>query len=218
MPIRDDQIRRGQSRPIGYETLQLASLPNFAKIGHMSWLPTLNLILGAGGLALLFATILLYIDLFACRGRYFADRIKEGKWIIVAAVTIGSTIMTLVYSEYFKFVPCSMCWLQRIALYPQALMSLMAWRGNDISRFPLYGIGLSIFGLLVGIYQYVYQMVPPEVREGGFAPCLVDGSNADCAVKVMNVFGFVTFPLISAISFAFLIAIYLYMLREDIRK
>lgn len=184
----------------------------------MTWLPTLNLILGAGGLALLFVTIVLFIDLFVYRGKYLSDRVREGRWAIVTGVTIGSTIMTLVYSEYFKFVPCSMCWLQRIALYPQALMSVMAWRGDDISRFPLYGIGLSVFGFLVGIYQYIYQMVPAEVRDGGFAPCLVDGSNADCAVKVMNVFGFVTFPLISAISFAFLIAIYLYMLRDDIRK
>jgi disulfide bond formation protein DsbB len=176
----------------------------------MSLLPTLNLMLAVGGLGLLVVTAVLYVDYFLYKGRYFKDRVEEAKWPIVILTTIGSVVMTLVYSEYFKFVPCSMCWLQRIALYPQALMALMAFRSTDTSRFPQYGIALSIFGLVVAIYQYVYQMLPAEAREG-IAPCLIDGSNADCAVKVMNEFGFVTFPLLSAISFAFLIVVYLYM-------
>jgi disulfide bond formation protein DsbB len=169
--------------------------------------------LAVGGLALLAVTVALYVDYFVYNGRYFKERVKEAQWPLVIATTIGSLVMTLVYSEYFKFVPCSMCWLQRIALYPQALMALMAWKGSDVSRFPLYGIALSMFGLIVGVYQYIYQMLPAEAREG-LAPCLIDGSNADCAVKVMNEFGFVTFPLLSAISFAFLIVIYLYMRRS----
>lgn len=179
----------------------------------MELLPKLNFILAVGGLALAAATIALYVDYFWLKGKYFRDRIKEGMWPIVAAATVGTVALTLLYSEYFKFVPCSLCWLQRIAIYPQALMVLLAWKGGDTTRFPTYGIGLSIFGFIVAVYQYIYQLMPAEARDS-FAPCLIDGSNADCAVKVINEFGFVTFPLLSAVTFAFLIVIYLYMRRS----
>ncbi len=176
----------------------------------MSLLPTLNFTFAIGGLALAAVTVALFIDLFAYQGRYFGEKIKEAMWPIITLTTVGTVGLTLLYSEYYKFVPCSLCWLQRIALYPQALMVLMAWKGGDTKNFPLYGIGLSVFGIVVAVYQYIYQLIPPAAREG-FAPCLIDGSNADCAVKVINEFGFVTFPLLSAITFTFLIAIYLYM-------
>lgn len=180
----------------------------------MYLLSTLNFTAAVGGLALLAVTIILYFDFFIFKGKYFKEIMKETAWPAIIAVTIGSTVLSLVYSEYFKFVPCSLCWLQRIAIYPQALMSLVAFKKQDVNLFPLYGIALSIFGLLVALYQYIYQLIPPAVREAGVAPCLIDGSNADCAVKVINEFGFVTFPLLSAISFAFLIIVYLYMIRS----
>ncbi len=179
----------------------------------MTWLPTLNFVLASGGLALAAVTVALYVDYFIYKGRYFADRVREAMWPIVILTTAGTVALTLLYSEYFKFVPCSLCWLQRIAMYPQALMVLLAFKSGDTKHFPLYGIGLSLFGLIVALYQYVYQLIPPAAREG-FAPCLIDGSNADCAVKVINEFGFVTFPLLSAITFAFLIVVYLYMRRQ----
>ncbi|MEX2341178.1 MAG: disulfide bond formation protein B [Candidatus Paceibacterota bacterium] len=179
----------------------------------MYLLPTLNFTMAVGGLALAVVTAIFFVDYFVYRGKYFGERVREAAWPIILLVTIGTTIMTLIYSEYFKFVPCSLCWLQRIALYPQALIVLLAFRMGDWKNFPVYGIALSIFGFLVAIYQYIYQLIPPAAREG-FAPCLIDGSNADCAVKVINEFGFVTFPLLSAITFAFLIIVYLYMLRR----
>ncbi|OIP77422.1 MAG: hypothetical protein AUK16_01820 [Parcubacteria group bacterium CG2_30_44_11] len=121
--------------------------------------------------------------------------------------TTGSVVISLIYSEYFGFIPCSLCWLQRIAIYPQALLSVIAFKVKDTVFFPLYGIALSTFGLLVSLYQYIYQLLPKETT-AGLIPCLADGS-ADCAAKVINEFGFVTFPLLSAITFAFLIIMYL---------
>lgn len=176
----------------------------------MTLLPTLNFVLAVGGLALAAVTLALYIDYFVYKGKYFADRVREAMWPAIIGTTIGTVAMTLVYSEYFQIVPCSLCWLQRIAMYPQVILALLAWKAKDTTRFPVYGIGLSVFGLLVAVYQYIYQLIPPEARES-LAPCLLDGSNADCALKVINEFGFVTFPLLSAISFAFLIVMYLYM-------
>lgn len=184
----------------------------------MYLLPTLNFTLAVGGLVLLAATVVLIVDYFWWQGRYFAAKISEAIWPLIIGITVCSVALSLVYSEYFGFVPCSLCWLQRIAIYPQALLSLLAFRSHDDKQFPIYGIALSVFGLLVAVYQYVYQMLPKDSGSSGIMPCLVDGSNADCAVKVIDQFGFVTFPFISAVTFAFLIVVYLYLLRFGDRR
>ena len=169
----------------------------------------INLIFSLAGLGLLAAAIFLTIDYVFLGRKYYTQYIHRFAWPILIAVTVGSVATTLFYSEYLGFIPCSLCWLQRVALYPQTLFALMAVQTKEAVYFPLYSIGLSIFGLIVALYQYIYQMIPREVT-GGLLPCLADGS-ADCAQKVMETFGFVTFPLLSAITFAFLIVMYMNM-------
>lgn len=181
------------------------------------YIPTINFILALGAVALFIAAVALCIDLFIYKGAYLSELVEKYLFPGVTALTAASVVMTLVYSEYFGFVPCSMCWLQRIALYPQALMSILAWRVKDYTFFPLYGLGISIFGLGAALYHYVYQHMPKEVLELP-APCLLDGSNADCADKIMSVFGFITFPLLSAATFAFLTMVYLYVLHLNKRR
>ncbi len=171
--------------------------------------------LSVAGLALLFITIGLFVDYYRFQSRYYTRYVHRFAWPIIMLTTSGSVALSLIYSEYFGFVPCSLCWLQRIAIYPQALLSIMAFKTKDTVFFPLYGIGLSIFGLIVGIYQYIYQMLPQEAS-AGLMPCLADGT-ADCAAKVINQFGFVTFPLLSAITFLFLIVLYLNLRRANAR-
>ncbi|MBY0538292.1 disulfide bond formation protein B [Patescibacteria group bacterium] len=175
---------------------------------------TLNFLLALGGLGLLVLTVILFVDYVCYRSAFYNRFVKFFVWQLIVLVTVGSVFMTLVYSEYFGFIPCSLCWLQRIALYPQALMALMAVRTQERVFFPLYGIGISLFGLVVAVYHYIYQLMPKDVAVGGMVmPCLADGS-ADCASKIMNEFGFVTFPFLSAVTFAFLIALYLNMRRQ----
>ncbi len=173
----------------------------------------LNLTLATGGIFLLLGTILLFIDYLFWDSKKVFPFITPYTWHLIILATVGSVILSLTYSEYFGFIPCSLCWLQRIAIYPQALIALIAFQQKDTLHFPLYGIGLSVFGFAVAAYQYIYQMLPQEVLDGGL-PCLADGSNADCAVKVINEFGFVTFPFLSAVTFAFLMALYLHLRKQ----
>lgn len=174
----------------------------------MSLLFILNYLLAVGGLVLLVLTIGLYVDYFYYQRRFYQRFISKFVWQMLLAVTFGSVFLSLLYSEYFGFVPCSLCWLQRIALYPQTLLALMAFRLKENIYYPLYGIGLSVLGLVIAVYHYIYQLVPKAILESGVMPCLTDGSS-DCASVIMNQFGFVTFPFLSAVTFAFLIIIYL---------
>ncbi len=175
---------------------------------------TFNLIFAVSGLLLLGVTAALVFDYFSGGQKLYKKYLAQYVWPIIPVVTFGGVAITLLYSEVYGFVPCSLCWLQRIALYPQALMTILAFKMKDAVFFPLYGIVLSGFGLAVAIYQYIYQMVPTEVRDSGFAPCLADGSG-DCTLKVIEVFGFVTFPFLAAVMFVFLIVLYLHLYKNN---
>jgi len=179
----------------------------------MPLLFTLNLVVAFGGLILLALTVALFVDYFFFGSNLYKRFVEKFVWFIIPALTVGSVALSLVYSDYFGFIPCSLCWLQRIALYPQALFSLMAFKSKESVYFPLYSLGLSIFGLLVAVYHYIYQLIPEEIMASSALPCLADGS-ADCGLKVINLFGFVTFPFLSAVTFAFLIVLYLNMRRK----
>jgi disulfide bond formation protein DsbB len=179
-------------------------------------LSTLNLLCAIGGLALLLATIALVVDYVWYKSRYYNRFLAPVVWPVITMLTIGSVLLSLLYSEYFGFIPCSLCWLQRVALYPQVILILIAYKTKEQLALPLYGIGLSLFGLLVAVYHYFYQLLPQEVYQG-VMPCLADGS-ADCGEKIMNVFGFVTFPFLSAVTFAFLIVVFMHMRRNALLK
>ena len=183
----------------------------------ISWLlfnvQLINFWYSAAGLAVLAITFVLIFDYFYNDQKIYHRLLAQYVWGIIILVTGGGVATTLLYSEVLGFVPCSLCWLQRVALYPQVLLALTALKLKDATHFPLYGIVLSTFGLLVAIYQYIYQALPQEVLSSGLVPCLADGS-ADCSKKVMEVFGFVTFPFLSGVLFLFLIVIYLHMLRR----
>ena len=175
---------------------------------------TLNFLLSVGGLGLTALTVILFVDYVWYGSQFYRKFVEKFVWQLILVTTVGSVVLSLVYSEYFGFIPCSLCWLQRIALYPQALLALMAMRTKERVFFPFYSIGLSVFGLMVAVYHYVYQMMPKEPTGSSIMPCLADGS-ADCATKIIDEFGFVTFPFLSAVTFAFLIALYLNMRRSS---
>ncbi|HMO78263.1 MAG TPA: disulfide bond formation protein B [Candidatus Paceibacterota bacterium] len=119
----------------------------------MSLLFTLNFVLAVGGLAMLVLTIGLFVDYIFYQRQFYLQYVSPVAWPLILLVTIGSVLLSLLYSEYFGFVPCSLCWLQRIALYPQALFALMAFKTRENIFYPMYSIGLSVFGLIVAVYH-----------------------------------------------------------------
>lgn len=89
-------------------------------------------------------------------------------WLVALVAMLGS----LYYSEVRFFVPCTMCWYQRICMYPLAiLLAIATWRG-DFGIRP-YALTLSIIGLFWSSYHLLEQKFPslaPSVCRGGI-PC-----------------------------------------------
>jgi disulfide bond formation protein DsbB len=119
---------------------------------------------------------------------------------VVAAVATGGSLF---FSEIANFVPCELCWYQRICMYPLSITALFAALLNDhrIARyllpFPVFGAGVSTYHLLVenGVVKQTQA-------------CLVSAPGG-CATKWINEFGYVTIPTLAltgfALAFAFLL-------------
>jgi disulfide bond formation protein DsbB len=110
---------------------------------------------------------------------------------VVAAVSMGGS---LYFSQVAHFVPCELCWFQRIVMYPQvALFGLALLKKNRDVFWQI--ITLSIIGSAIAIYHYYLQLGgTPFTSCGG-------GEAVDCAKKVTMIFGYVTIPLMALTGF-----------------
>lgn len=164
----------------------------------------INFLLAVGGLVFAFGTFVLFFDIYS---KNFSLKPLVCTYGLFCAwlLSFVSSVMTLVYSEVFGFVPCGLCWLQRVCLYPQVLLLAVALYSRD-KTVAKYGIVLSIPGVVISLYQHYLQMGGME-----FVTCPKTGADADCATRILFEFGFMTFPLISTFLFTFLIGIYVYI-------
>jgi len=128
-------------------------------------------------------------------GLYFA-------WVIALVATGGS----LYLSEVRGFVPCQLCWFQRIFMYPLVVvLGLASYRGE--ARVVAYVLPLSLIGMFLGGYHYLEQKVP-WIGSGPFC-----GVGVPCTAEYVNLLGFITIPLMSLVAFT-LITVFLWPLRR----
>jgi disulfide bond formation protein DsbB len=116
-----------------------------------------------------------------------------------AAVAVVATAGSLYYSEVVGFVPCKLCWFQRIAMYPLALLLPIAAVRRDRGVRP-YALPLSVLGLGVSAYHTWLQAYPPS---GGSGFCTAD---APCTDRHVWELGFVSIPFMALTGFAFITA------------
>ena len=113
---------------------------------------------------------------------------------IAWAIALASLVGSLYFSEVVGIVPCILCWLQRIAMYP--LVAIMAVgiirRDKAVSAYVL---PLSIIGLGIALYQ---NLLIWRVISETLAPCAIGVS---CVVQQFTVLNFITIPLLSLVAF-----------------
>src|SRR5690625_6744143 len=81
-------------------------------------------------------------------------------WIQALVATLGS----LFYSEVMGFVPCELCWIQRIFMYPLVMIYGVAAFKKDLS-IALPGLFLSGIGMFISAYHYLLQRSEEHTSE-----------------------------------------------------
>ncbi|NNE74792.1 MAG: disulfide bond formation protein B [Acidimicrobiales bacterium] len=134
--------------------------------------------------------------------------IADGALPLLAAVAVGATAGSLYFSEIAGFSPCELCWMQRIAMYPLAVIGVMAWLRRERWMVP-YGLVIAAMGIVVSAYHIQLQAFPDQ---GTF--CDVDNP---CTSSPVEALGWMTIPMMAFVSFALLITISVVALSQQTR-
>jgi disulfide bond formation protein DsbB len=124
-------------------------------------------------------------------------------WLLVSAATLGS----LFFSEVMDLPPCTLCWYQRIFMFPLPIILLMGLFPFD-ARVVRYALPLALAGWAIAAYQTLLQLgVIPESA----APC---SQGVSCSSAYLNLFGFVSIPVLSLLGFSSVIGLLLVLRRR----
>lgn len=123
-------------------------------------------------------------------------------WLVSIVATLGS----LYFSEIRGFIPCELCWYQRILMYPLAVILGIATFQNDRS-VKKYILPLAVIGWSISLFHYLQQKVP------GFAAIKPCASGVPCSAEYINWLGFITIPFLALIAFT-LIVVFMLLTRK----
>lgn len=129
-------------------------------------------------------------------GRYSMPLSKreEGLLFIVWTQSLLATLGSLYFSEILGYVPCHLCWIQRIFMYPIVIISTVALlkKNKYIAYSAVY---LSGIGMLISMYHYGLQKIPFVGDASGLC------GDVPCNLQYINYFGFITIPFLAGIAF-----------------
>ena len=124
-------------------------------------------------------------------------------WMIASVSTLGS----LFFSEIMDLPPCALCWYQRVFMFPLVLVLLVGLFPFD-KRIVRYALPLASAGWGFAFYHYLlYSGIIPEDLQ----PC---STGVSCSETYLDLFGFLTIPMLSLISFSIIIVLLVILSRR----
>ena len=127
-------------------------------------------------------------------------------WLMAAwLLALLSTLGALFLGEVMGMTPCLLCWYQRIAMFPLAIILGMAAFGDD-RRGAVYALPLALIGTALAAYHsaLIAGWVP-----SWWVPC---GEGPSCSRQNLVIFQNVQIPWLSLLTFsaiALLLTVYL---------
>lgn len=118
--------------------------------------------------------------------------------VLIFLVTAFASAGSLFLSDIMNYLPCKLCWYQRIFVYPQVIISGIALFTSD-TVVRKYLLPLSIIGGIVAIYHILLQMYPSVLQCGD--------ETVSCSTNQFVGFGYITIPVMSLTAFIILILI-----------
>lgn len=118
---------------------------------------------------------------------------------VAFGVALTATLGSLMFSEVFKWVPCDLCWYQRVFMYPLAFVIGIGIMRREKS-WALTALPLAGIGWVLALYHSLLQW---GVIPSNLAPCT---NGVSCAVKEVEPWlGFITIPFMSLMAFTAII-------------
>ena len=136
------------------------------------------------------------LDAYEGLARLIQPRALGLAWGVALLATAGS----LYFSEVARFTPCTLCWYQRVAMYPLVVLLGVA----AIRRRPVV-TGSSVLvaiGALIAAYHVALEWVP-SLSTG------VCAASAPCTDVWFRVFGIFSLPTLALTAFLLILTLLL---------
>ena len=130
----------------------------------------------------------------------------ENSLLAIFSISLVATLGSLYFSEVRGFIPCEMCWYQRILMYPIVILSGIAYIQKN-ARIALTTAVFAIIGGSISLYHYGIQKIP-FLQEA--APAC---GQVSCTGFYINWLGFITIPFLALTAFVMIAVISFYMLK-----
>lgn len=136
---------------------------------------------------------------------------KDTALFLALTLAIGSVAGSLFFSNFLKLPPCDLCWYQRIFMFPMAIILSVGFLTED-KKVHLYSLPLLGIGWVISAYHNLlyYKFITPVIT-----PCT---GGVSCTERQLDLFGFLSIPLMSLISFSILfilISLHMYQGRKN---
>jgi len=115
----------------------------------------------------------------------------QGAMIVAFVATLGS----LYFSEIMGFVPCRLCWFQRIFMYPLAIILPIGIARRD-RGLAGYVLPLAVIGGSISTYHVLLQ------KTHLFSDACAVHGDVPCSSAYIHWLGFITIPVLALSAFA----------------
>jgi disulfide bond formation protein DsbB len=129
----------------------------------------------------------------------YSDTFNRSTLYFALAVALTATLGSLYFSEVRGYLPCNLCWYQRILMYPLVVIIAVGLLRQDIN-LPYYVLPLTLFGQGIATYHYLLE------KTNIFSAPTACQAGIPCTTPWINWYGFITIPFLAMSAF-FLITV-----------
>ncbi|MCX6752015.1 MAG: disulfide bond formation protein B [Candidatus Nomurabacteria bacterium] len=156
----------------------------------------LNVFLGLGAIILQVLSVAMLVMLFfGPKKNIFLDYVDKHFLVLSFFISLFSSIFPLVYSEIIHFLPCVLCWWQRVFMFPTLFLFGTALWDKD-RKVVRYATPLLSIGFLISAYQNFFYYF----GENSNLPC--DATGVSCYQHLVSEFGgYISIPMLALTAF-----------------
>ena len=133
-------------------------------------------------------------------------KIQENLLLGIWATALIATVGSLYFSEVRGYIPCELCWIQRIFMYPLVIIIGVAYFQKNV-RIALTSLILAAIGGTISLYHYGIQKL--AFLSDSAPSC----GQVPCTSQYINYFGFITIPFLALIAFVLIAGMSIVLLK-----
>ena len=127
-------------------------------------------------------------------GRAIVDGFRPFARPLSAAIATTCMLGSLYFSEIVHYKPCRLCWFQRGAMYPLAIL-LVVFTAMKTQRVGRIVVPIASIGACISLYHWLLERFPDNLDSG------VCAKDVPCEFIWFEHFGFVTLPFMALTGF-----------------